>query len=1244
MVVRKRHTEGFTVAEVLLAVAIILVLAAIAVPAIMTAQTNMRLVELDNAAAQIANAAQTQMTAKKANGTWLSLVEKTDDAGKATYHFPEAQNPPGGASADKRYMTADQARQNGIVPGLSIDDTVREGDYIIEFEATTASVIGVFYSDGKAGFFDSPHPETKAAQDYYAAHSADREQQARRQASPLIGYYEGTPGSATKAVALKNPVVSVSEEGKLLVQDLNIGGKGPNGAPLSTKADIVITKKDDPSAGFMIGGLDETAATYTISTLDGRQSLSLSNSGQTAIYELIEKTPTASKNAYSIDLNEFARIAQADETAQKNGLAALIAQFTAGMEIKVEAKVTSTTASIPATATAYLPWPAPVGKLTVLVSTPWSKALAEKDIGGGKNPDHLKADSYTQPTVKAATISNGPSQTITAQDEGEDLPFKPSQINTKLIGKNKQAGWQSYVGSSVFYSEAANDSTFMLKAQAGAYRSPESGKVHQYQVEELWVQLANGDCTRVGMVRNGTWEWVEGRYARLDLGLTWNDAAGNKVYDDIAGQSTEGIASISIRASEWGSAPTDLGMADADGNVVLFVRTAPSTLEVQAYFDDKAADNALRTELGEYSKISARGVNQTVNTAAGTHFESEFGVSSSDAAWTLAVDNEPGFDNGKVLAAERAAVRVYYALAPGLGFKNIQSVGDPLRLRSTEITNARLWVYLTGSNGRLEKQPAAQVRAQVAGAYYFTATGGATDFELNAVEDHRFYRAVTYYDEDGTTRLAIPAQYVPYTAMDSDSAVIAAGLDDKTVGDTEWQFVGWTTDEEGLLLQPGTRIADYDAQLSYKGVKLKATYKEKPKPSVGLMYLEFDGNGDVSGYYGSVDGSSILDGLSRDNVIDQWGYYVIVPTGAENPRYQAAGDSNNRYDWQKCALFQNAVQIGDLGVFDLYKAPTNNPGNRTVTIPFKDGSGPLPDWNISPNASPTYLYSYNFDFAAAVALNNTGVKDWGKDAPWMVRHFDQFPAMTESLKGYGSDIFKQGHDIDFIGRGMHIVGVPFAGKYNGNGFVIWNAPYERITQDYFTALGLIPRASGAEFINVHLRFTQGVSGQLRVTDGSDQGFGLLVGSAENSSFENCTVDGLLLDGASKLSPKLHFGANGYIGGIVGIGQNSELSNCAVANVEFDVVGIGNRQLGFGGLVGWFGSDSEIELEYKDGLPHTVVAGVRFVSTAKDEAAVGALAGFASTKEIEIEGNVVYSVLWVLSKGDQEVTKEVGKPI
>lgn len=78
MAKRGRHTEGFTLAELLMSVAIILILAAIAFPSIVSAQNNMRMLELNNAAQAIANAAQAQMTAKKVSGTWVDSVKDGD--------------------------------------------------------------------------------------------------------------------------------------------------------------------------------------------------------------------------------------------------------------------------------------------------------------------------------------------------------------------------------------------------------------------------------------------------------------------------------------------------------------------------------------------------------------------------------------------------------------------------------------------------------------------------------------------------------------------------------------------------------------------------------------------------------------------------------------------------------------------------------------------------------------------------------------------------------------------------------------------------------------------------------------------------------------------------------------------------------------------------------------------------------------------------------------------------------------
>ncbi|WP_428422338.1 prepilin-type N-terminal cleavage/methylation domain-containing protein [Paraeggerthella hominis] len=121
------HTKGFTLAELLLSVAILLVLAALAFPSIVSAQNNMRMVELNNAAESIANAAQSQMTAKKVSGAWWSLVESEGLAQTKAVNLPSTINGRPTDAQNTFYITADQARKSSIVPPLAVDDSVRRG-------------------------------------------------------------------------------------------------------------------------------------------------------------------------------------------------------------------------------------------------------------------------------------------------------------------------------------------------------------------------------------------------------------------------------------------------------------------------------------------------------------------------------------------------------------------------------------------------------------------------------------------------------------------------------------------------------------------------------------------------------------------------------------------------------------------------------------------------------------------------------------------------------------------------------------------------------------------------------------------------------------------------------------------------------------------------------------------------------------------------------------------------------------
>ena len=75
----KRNNRGFTLAEMLIGVAILVVLMSIAIPGAVAFQRKLHMAELDDYARQIFMAAQSEMTNMKASGRLDVYKEKIDD-------------------------------------------------------------------------------------------------------------------------------------------------------------------------------------------------------------------------------------------------------------------------------------------------------------------------------------------------------------------------------------------------------------------------------------------------------------------------------------------------------------------------------------------------------------------------------------------------------------------------------------------------------------------------------------------------------------------------------------------------------------------------------------------------------------------------------------------------------------------------------------------------------------------------------------------------------------------------------------------------------------------------------------------------------------------------------------------------------------------------------------------------------------------------------------------------------------
>ena len=218
MMYKKQKNRGFTLAETLLTVAIIVILAAVAFIFVPNYLRSMTQLERDGIAKEIFIASQNHLTMAESQG-YLGKsggYGEAEDAGKGIYYFVVK----GSAS----FGDANSAVLNQMLPFASVDETVRLGGYyLVRYQKSPARVLDVFYSDPNGRFpykFEKdPALELSAMLGIKDADNTDNKGKRRNYGGSVIGWYGGEEAlNLTVGATLKAPEIEIINEEKLQVK------------------------------------------------------------------------------------------------------------------------------------------------------------------------------------------------------------------------------------------------------------------------------------------------------------------------------------------------------------------------------------------------------------------------------------------------------------------------------------------------------------------------------------------------------------------------------------------------------------------------------------------------------------------------------------------------------------------------------------------------------------------------------------------------------------------------------------------------------------------------------------------------------------------------------------------------------------------------------------------------------------------------------------------------------------------
>lgn len=197
MTARMKSKKGFTLAELLIVIAIIGILAGFGFVQVAAQQRRLKLKEADEIAKEIFMASQNYLKASWVNG---ELSSKMADSLLPADYFGTRVADEGDVFDAVSYADRSNGTRSSeekvigqlLLPFGSIDESVRMGgSYLIRYDRATTTILDVFYSENGDGITGSGDTTYSSLKSLTAKSKEERIQAARASSGNYIGYYGG---------------------------------------------------------------------------------------------------------------------------------------------------------------------------------------------------------------------------------------------------------------------------------------------------------------------------------------------------------------------------------------------------------------------------------------------------------------------------------------------------------------------------------------------------------------------------------------------------------------------------------------------------------------------------------------------------------------------------------------------------------------------------------------------------------------------------------------------------------------------------------------------------------------------------------------------------------------------------------------------------------------------------------------------------------------------------------------------